>query len=105
MKKYQINKVGETTVGGYTLPTGFVLEVIAATRSAAIYALTVVTCEASGKPVLRDQEANVAAADLEFVYDPTDPTNGNAGSENTLLALHFEPLLDTWFGGGNWVAI
>jgi len=105
MKSYQINKVGETTVGGYTLPTGFVLEVVSSKRTKDTHILEVVTCEADGNPVLRDQETNLANTTMEFPYDPSDPTTGNAADADLLLANDFESLLDTWFGGGNWAAL
>ncbi len=102
IKEYQINKTGEETLSGYSLPSGFTICVHSAFRDGKNFIITAKTCEATGKPSLSDSEKNLAGSDLRFPYDPS---SDNRKSTNNLLSTHFEPLLDAWFGNGNWTAL
>jgi len=102
LKDYQINKAGETTTGGHTLPTGFVISIEIARRMPTTFALKAFTCEAPGGVPLTENETNLAGTELEFDYNPAQD---NSKTLNSLLATHFESLLDTWFGAGNWVGL
>lgn len=102
IKEYQINKTGEETSGGYSLPSGFTMCVHTSYVDSSSITLVVLTCESSGAPALSENEKNLSETALRFPYTPA---SDNGKSLNNLLSTHFEALLDTWFGDGNWVAL
>jgi len=100
--KYQIN-VAAKTIGGLTLPSGWLLKLIRTNRENDKLLVGVQTCIESGSPpedALVDHYENIPAWGV--VSYPYNPSADNAKSENVIIKNNFEADLDTWVGAGNW---
>lgn len=103
VQKYQINVANRTTAPTlYRLPDPFFVDVIIAQTTMTRYTLIAVTAEAVDGAPLQENEKELTDSTLEFRYNPA---NDNAKSLDELLVANFEPLLDTWYGAGNWAKL